>query len=282
MAYDIDPFEMTLERGISELFGAKSPTVVIDARESGRAAMREIRLGQHMFGRASDFRSQKIGRDLYENLMFQSLVPAFDDVPMKRVFPICLYTPEESYAVHAQLAVALHAVIEASRCDTVQTYPILDGSKLHRGLVRKPERQTHNQFQESQNQVAIGLAKALKDNGGITVNVNVKVEAESKPERKSWTGGFKDLTESLRNLLLVGMGATLLFDGMKVSSKAGNQSVRPEVSIMQIDRNTQLQILPDILDAEKPEDFRKIMEGLEGSAVPAKTPKTEPGKSRSR
>ena len=37
-----------------------------------------------------------LSKDLYEQLLFESLIPAFDHVPLRRVFPFVLYTPSRS------------------------------------------------------------------------------------------------------------------------------------------------------------------------------------------
>jgi hypothetical protein len=238
-----------------------------------------------------DIRERRSRKDLYESLLFQSLVPAFDDIPMRRVFPVCLYTPDESSAIHTQLAIALHAIIATSGCDTVQTYRVLNGSKTYRGLLQTPNRQTHDQFQDSSGQLTSAVIKALQEAGGsVTIRFGPEVKGrtpEDKPQRREgkaerhWTENFEAFTSSIRNLFLIGVGATLLFDGIHATTQSRESSKRPEVSIMQLDRGTQIKILPDILDAEKPEDFRKIMEGLEGSAIPPKaTP--QPSKPRSR
>lgn len=226
-----------------------------------------------------------ISKDLYENLLLQSLVPAFDKIPTKRVFPICLYVPEVPPNVEVGLDSALDAVIAASGCVAVHSYPILHGSKLHRSLHETPNRQTRDEFEASQSQFMQELVKAIKDSkGNITVNFNAGAETKSEPsrsEQKHWSGILKDLTESVKNLLLIGAAGIFLFDGMVATSKPAESSKPQEISIRQIDRDTQLKILPGILDASNPEDFQKAFEPLQ-ITTPPKKPTMQPNKPRSR
>src|SRR5882724_480924 len=80
-------------------------------------------------------------RDLYEQLLFQSLVPAFDEIPLRRVFPFILYTP------NAVNDFAVPLIVRASGCRLVHDYPFLSGSALSRGLLQTQKYQTRNQVE---------------------------------------------------------------------------------------------------------------------------------------
>jgi hypothetical protein len=212
--------------------------------------------------------------ELYEHLLFQNLVPAFDDIPMRRVFPLCLYTPEPWTD---QLETALQEVIRVSGCEVVREYPFLKGSGLHRVSLQSPERETRSQFERSHLQLAEQLVHALKESnisivGNVIINVSAGTSAGSKAEPKDWTGKFKDLTEALKNMLLISASAVFLFDGTLIKSNAEPQK-RHEISITQLDRNTELKALPKILDATNPEDFRETVGSLEIAKPPSTRPK---------
>ena len=80
-----------------------------------------------------------LGKDLYEQLLFETLVPAFDQVPLRRVFPFVLYTSSDVADFVAPL------IVRASGCGVVHNYPFLKGSGLSRVLLQTRTRQTHIQ-----------------------------------------------------------------------------------------------------------------------------------------
>src|SRR5215469_3008158 len=71
-----------------------------------------------------------LSKDLYEQLLFGSLVPAFDQVPLRRVFPFVLYTPSAAADFVAPL------IVSASGCRVVHNDPSLKGSGLSRVLLQ--------------------------------------------------------------------------------------------------------------------------------------------------
>ena len=185
--------------------------------------------------------------ELYENLLFQNLVSAFDDIPMRRVFPVCFYTPE-TWTDH-KFETALQEVIKATDCDIVQEYAFLQGSGLYRGSLQRRKRQTRSQFERSHQQLVEHLVQTLKESnvtviGNLTVNVSPAAHVESKGESDDWTGKLKDFTEALKNLLLIGASAVFLFDGTLMKSSAAEPKKQHEVSIISLDRNAELQALP--------------------------------------
>jgi hypothetical protein len=95
-----------------------------------------------------------LSKDLYEQFLFESLVPAFDHVPLRRVFPFVLYTPSDVADFVAPL------IVRASGCGVVHNYPFLNGSALSKVLLQTRTRQTRIQHEYGQAQVAEELAKA--------------------------------------------------------------------------------------------------------------------------
>jgi len=229
-------------------------------------AFERVGIAQHIEGRLhtdpqtyQNLRLRSIAGELYEHLLLQNLASAFDDIPMRRVFQIFLYTPEQTRQVDAELARTLEYVIWASGCTLVHTYPVLSGSKLYGGLLRSPVRQTHKEFDASQIElIREVVGAATKDNINVTININIG--ERSSPGEKGWQGKFKDVTEGLKNLLLIGAGTLLLFDGTLMSSRQPDPSKPSEVVISRMNRDTQLQVVPKVLDVTSPEEFREIME----------------------
>jgi len=201
----------------------------------------------------------------------------FDDIPMTRVFPLCFYTPETW--TDNKFETALKEVIKATGCEVVQEYPFLQGSGLYRGSLQKRKRQTRSQFEHSNQQLVERLVQTLRESsvtivGNVIVNVSPAAHAESKAELNDWAGQFKDLTEALKNLLLIGVSAVFLFDGTLMKSSAEPQK-QHEVSITNLDRHAELQALPKILDATKPEEFRETIDSLQ-TAKPPRPPSRVP------
>ena len=218
--------------------------------------------------------------ELYEHLLFENLVPAFDDFPMRRVFPVCFYTPKAW--TDDKFEAALKEVIIASGCDVVREYPFLAGSGLYRSSLQTSNRQTRSQFEDSQRRLAEHLVLALKESninitGNVTINIGGATSAGSKPEPKEWTGEFKDLTEALRNLLMISASVVFLFDGKLMKSSAAEQKQPREISIINLERHAELQVLPKILDATNPnspwQNYEKCASGDEvcgtGKMVPS-------------
>jgi hypothetical protein len=132
--------------------------------------------------------------EFYEALLFQNLVPAFDDIPMRRVFPLCFYTPETW--TDNKFETALQEVIKVTGCEVVQEYPFLQGSGLYRGSLQKRNRQTRSQFEHSNQQLVEHLVQTLKESnvtiiGDVIVNVSLAAHAESKAEVNDWQESSK-------------------------------------------------------------------------------------------
>jgi hypothetical protein len=219
-----------------------------------------------------------LGRDLYEQLLFESLIPAFDNVPLRRIFPFVLYTPNNVADFAAPL------IIRASGCGVVHNYPFLKGSGLSRLLLQARTHQTRIQHEYGQVQVVEELVERLKIFDPKTVNVHIYLGnpfANSKsPE---WTSKFKELSEALKNTLLIAAGCAVLFGGTLIHSKDNAESQKPrEISITQLDRETQLKILPKILEAEKAEDFPEIIESLHTKQPSAERPAVNVPRKRGR
>lgn len=199
--------------------------------------------------------------EIWESFMFQNLLPAFDEVPMRRVFPICFHT-KETWTVGFDALV--RAVLLTSGCELVVEYPLLEGSGVYRGSLRTSKRHTRRQFENSQAQLAGRIVETLKQDknvGSVTVNFNFGSATKEKEQKGEWSGKFKDFTEGIRNLILAGAGLVFIFDGTLMTS---SQSGTPhQISITQIDRQAELQALPKILDATSPQDFREAIESLD-------------------
>ena len=58
-----------------------------------------------------------LSKDLYEQFLFERLDPAFDHIPLRRVFPFVLYTPSDVADFVAPL------IVRASGCGVVHNYP---------------------------------------------------------------------------------------------------------------------------------------------------------------
>jgi hypothetical protein len=201
---------------------------------------------------------------LYENLLFQNLIPAFDEVPMRRVFPVCFYT-QESWT-DQKFWQALQEVIRAAGLELVREYPFIQGSGLYRASLQKSNRETRSQFEDANRQLVEHLVQTLKKSNIpiiANVTVNVSPSAESKREPSNWAGKMKDLTEAVKNLLLISASAAFLFDGTLMKSGRAEANKPCEISITKLDRKAELHVLPKILEATKPEEFRETIDSLQ-------------------
>ena len=250
--------------------------------------------------------------EVHENLMFQSLLPAFDNVPLRREFPFCIFVPSQGKRKRATAStlrdlfgemIAMRdtpwmgsgppeATDVLERVDKflsplgyleVRTYPLLKGSVLYRSALRTYERQTRKEFEDSQLQLVTELAKSLRtlkvDSAPITVNVYLNdPKTKEKPESMSWAGNLKDLSEALKNILLIGVGCVVLFGGTLIKSEGTEPNKPLVVKIVQMGRDTQIKVLPKILDAAKPEDFQEVIEAVPTPSSSAKLPEAKPTK----
>ncbi len=231
--------------------------------EANRELMAEIKL-------------RRLQNEIWESLVFQNLLPAFDKVPMRRVFPICFYT-KETWTVGFDALV--RAVILTSGCELKLEYPFLEGSGVYRGALRTSKRHTRKQFENSQAQLAVQIVETLKQDknvGGVTVNFNFGSPNKEKEQKGEWSGKFKDFTEGIRNLILAGAGLVFIFDGtLMTSSQSGSPH---QISITQIDRQAELQALPKILDATSPQEFHEAIEPLDDKKSQRPTTIPAPGR----
>jgi hypothetical protein len=218
-----------------------------------------------------------LSKDIYEQFLFESLVPAFDHVPLRRVFSFVLYTPGDVADFVAPL------IVRATGCGVVHNYPFLKGSGLSRALLQTRTRQTHIQYEYGQAQVVEELVKRLKIIDPKTVNICVSLSPPPATNRSTeWTSKLKELSETLKNTLLIAPGCAVLFGGILIHSKESANPQKPrEISITQLDRESQLGVLPKILEAERAEDFVKIIESLHGKQQPS-THQARPGSAHKR
>jgi len=207
---------------------------------------------QMVLGQEQDLQT-KIAADLYEHLLLQSLAPAFDDIPLKRVFPFFLYTPTELSDLDRQLGAGLLQVIAASGCNLVYVHPTLHGSKLARASLQTPTRQTRPEFAAVEAQLVNDIRAAQPGWGNVTVNL---YPPRWEPEPKDWAGRLKDVTEALKNILLIGAGVYILFGGVVMSSHPDEHAGQPR---SQMSREHQLKALPKILEANSAEEFLEVI-----------------------
>jgi hypothetical protein len=223
---------------------------------------------------------QKMIAVFYEQLLFQNLLPAFDSIPMKRVFMLCAYSPrkEDSFTGTSSFTEELEHVVEWSGCQLVWEYPELTGSRLRRGVLQTPYRLTRREFENLYGQIPEELAKRLKDASekNVTIVNNFYIGHESaakeRPKDWTWTERVKDLAEALKNLLLVGAGVCFIFDGTLVKSTDSDSQHR-EVSVLKVPRDKELELLPEVLEATSPQDFRRAVEPLNSESLSPKKPK---------
>ena len=114
------------------------------------------------------------------------------------------------------------------------------------------------------------LAKRLKFLDPKTLHIYVSLSLTlATNESTDWASKFKELSEVLKNTLLIAAGCSVVFGNTLIHSKESVNPQKPrEISITQLDRETQLGVLPKILEAEKAEDFLKIIESLHGKQRP--------------
>lgn len=217
-----------------------------------------------------------LSKDLYEQLLFESLVPAFEHVPLRRVFPFVLYTPGNVADFVAPL------IVRASGCGVVHNYPFLKGFGLSRVLLQTRTRQTRIQHEYGQAQVVEELAKRLKILDAKTVDIRISFSPPpATNESAEWSSKFKELSEALKNTLLIAPGCAVLFAGTLISSKKSADPLKPlEISITQLDPEAQLGVLAKVLEAEKAQDFLKVVESSRGTPPSAR--QARPGSARKR
>jgi hypothetical protein len=211
--------------------------------------------------------------DPYESLLFQSLLPAFDDAAIRRVRLLCLYLidPSDDQWWTSQ-------ALNTADFTTVHAYDFLKGSSLSRHVVQNNKRETFRQSEAMQIEFAKVLGQNLASSGAnITININLGSHPlQPREEAKDWPEKFKDFTEGIKNTILIGAGGALLFGSTLVTSeKAPEMSDLHRVTIMHLDRKAQLEVLPKILDAEKPEDFKEIIEFVQ---TPSSVTSPKPGR----
>jgi hypothetical protein len=131
--------------------------------------------------------------------------------------------------------------------------------------------------------VVVELVKRLKILDPKTVNIYVSLSPPpATNESTEWTSKLKELSEALKNTLLIAAGCAVLFGGTLIHSKKSANPQKPsEISIAQLDREIQLGLLPKILEADKAEDFLRIIEGLHGKQRPS-AHHARPGSARKR
>jgi hypothetical protein len=201
--------------------------------------------------------------EMYEQQIFQNLLPEFDRIPMKRAFMACVYSPKKEDGILDPPLESLYAsVINASETEPVWQYPVLTGSRLYRCTLRTSQRQTRKEFDNTFGYFGEQLTQCLQEDGDgkITVVNNFRIGTVDveKAHGKDWTEQIKNLTEAVKNLVLIGAGLCFMFDGTFVKT-ADSQSKKPEVSVFKLPRDKELELLPKILDAEKPQDFREVV-----------------------
>lgn len=198
--------------------------------------------------------------------------PASQCMLQRRISPFCLYFSQPS-----ELEIWPVYALASLGFTTVHAFPFLQGSSLYRHVVPKDKRETRLQSEAAQIEFAKQLAKSLGEAGAnVTINVNIKGSLQPMEDSKDWTEKFKNLTEALKNTLTIGASGALLLGGtIFVSEHIPESSDPAKVTIQHLDRNTQLQILPKILDAEKPEDFKEIINFIQ---APPPATKPQPGR----
>lgn len=224
--------------------------------------------------RGTDYWLERLERQLFEaqqSRLFESLVPSFAEVPIKRVFPLAVFVAGDRDLGHYGLAILTDGFGGLLGERLLGEYPDLHGSSLSRFIYETSKHQTLDEFQISQRQLAEELILVLREHDVQNITINL-YPPSPKAEPKEWAGKFKDVSEALKNLLLVGAGCTILLGGTLVSSKHETPEKPPSVTVKQIAPKDQIELLPKILEATTPEDFEKAV-----SEVPhAATPKTKP------
>ncbi len=226
---------------------------------------------------------------LHEHILLESISPAFDDVPLRRIFPFYVYAPTLEPIRAGQLSLAISQVIEASACSVVRIYPELSGSSLSRATLQTRTHQTRSEFESSSLGFIEQLAKISKENGvpiSLTIDIgqpsatepNLKVRSQADKSQE-WPGKLKDFTEALRNLVLTGVGVAVLFGGTVISSEPHDSGKETAISVESLSRAQQLRIVPKILEAHTPEEFLEALHSDETSLSDTGAPSIQPRKS---
>jgi hypothetical protein len=213
-------------------------------------------------------------QDLHEQRLFQNLMPEFDRVPMKRAFLACVYSPrKEEGLLGPTLESQFVAVIESSGAELVWQYPPLTGSRLYRCTLQTTHRQTRKEFENSYGCAGEELAQCLQEeqcrNITLVSNIHIGSPEGDKEHRRDCTEKLKDLTEALKNLVLIGAGICFMIDGTLVKTADSNSQPR-EVSVLKVPRDEELKFLPKILEATTPQEFREGVESIKRESLHGK------------
>jgi hypothetical protein len=211
-----------------------------------------------------------------ESRLFESLFPAFANVPINRVCMLAIFVsdqrdPDACIDPDDYVRPIAHFIPDVG-FEALQSYTYLSGSSLYRFVYQTSKHQTLDQFQALQRQLAEELVSLLKENQIQNITINLYPPSQ-KSEPKEWAGKFKDVSEALKNLLLVGAGCTILLGGTLISSKRETPEKPPSVTVKQIAPKDQLELLPKILEANTPEDFDKATSEVPHAAAPKEKPK---------
>jgi hypothetical protein len=270
-----DPYLSEVNRLLHDAYAAPNPPLAAALEELKAEYLKKtlgVELGQEV---AQIPRNSRAADEFYENLLFENLVPAFDSVPMRRAFLFCAYSDEEKK--HDAFAESFRSVIAACDCEVIREYEYLSGSQLHRCALRNLKRQTRKQFEASFQNVAIGVQGRLQEEKSINIkfenNFYFGPPAKDAEEHTNWSEISKNVTEALKNLVLVAAGAAFLFDGTLVKS-GGSDLHNREISVLKVPREKELEILPKILDATSPQDFCEAIGPLNHRTLPNPGPKT--------
>lgn len=208
--------------------------------------------------------------EVQQSRLFESLIPAYAKVPIKRVFLFAMFVADDvDLRSYEKLTEALDDVLE---CEFLGRSPSLHGSALQRSVYQTSKHQTLDEFQASQRQLAEELVSVLREHQIQNITINLYPPLP-KAEPKEW-GKFKDVSEALKNLLLVGAGCSILLGGTLIMSSKRETPEKPlSVTVKQIAPKDQLELLPMVLEANTPEDFAKAISEVRPVAPPREKPK---------
>jgi hypothetical protein len=209
--------------------------------------------------------------EVQQSRLFESLIPAYAKVPIKRVFLFAMFVADDfDLRSYEKLTEALDDVLEG---EFLGRSPALHGSSPQRSLYQTSKHQTLDEFQASQRQLAEELVSVLREHQIQNITINLYPPLP-KAEPKEWTGKFKDMSEALKNLLLVGAGCSILLGGTLIISSKRETPEKPlSVTVKQIAPKDQLELLPMVLEANTPEDFAKAISEVRPAAPPKEKPK---------
>jgi hypothetical protein len=185
-------------------------------------------------------RLDAISFDLYDNLLLQNLSTAFDDFPMRRVFPFCVSidvadprgaTDEAEKVYEFTLNWMMEVIRDLdSSCDLIRVYPVLQGSKGARTDLKTRRRCTRRE-----------LPKEIQE--------------------RDFAAKFKDFSEGVKNIagsLSISVAVLLAGGSGMLQHQPQQMSPRPPV-VQQIKRADQLKTIPKLLDASSPEEFINVL-----------------------